>query len=447
MNTSHMSETEDQPAPGKPLPIASSAETRTAGNARKAKIAFFGHFGRGNWGNESTLQATLCCLRRLAPDAEFMCICTGPDTVARTYSITAVPSRTFSAERRTPHNRLIRSARRLVVGVPRELRQWIGSLKTLRGTDALVVPGTGLLNDVDTFLSWGPYDMFRWSVAARLCRCKVLFVSVGAGPLDSHAGRFLVKSALSLADFRSYRDESTQQYLEGIGFRAGHDPLYPDLAFSLSEDLAPERNDSWKPRPVVGIGLMKYAGEYGFEKPTRVVYTAYLRTLVDFVEWLLLRGYDARLLIGDVVDRPAVQEFRSLLDERPVTQEAGRVIDEPIESVEGLLRQLVATDLVVATRFHNVLLALLLNKPVIAISFHHKCTSLMSQMGLSEYCQDIDRLSTSRLFGQFSELEQNAGDVKRMVAEIVGAKRDALAEQYGIILERIWPDTVSRPLP
>ena len=62
-----------------------------------------------------------------------------------------------------------------------------------------------------------------------------------------------------------------------------------------------------------------------------------------------------------------------------------------------------------ATRFHNVLLALLLNKPTIAISFHHKCTSLMSQMGLSEYCQDINRLDSGTLIAQFSHLQQNAG--------------------------------------
>jgi len=447
MNTSNMSETEDHSAHGKPLSIASSPETPTAGNAKRPRIAFFGHFGADNWGNESTLQAILCCLRRLAPNAAFTCICTGPDTVARTYNITAVPSRTFSAERRTPQSRPARWARKLVVGVPGELRQWLRSLKTLRGTDALVVPGTGLLNDVDTFLSWGPYDMFRWSVAARLCRCKILFVSVGAGPIHSRAGRFFVKSALSLAEFRSYRDESTQQCLEGIGFRAANDPVYPDLAFSLSEDLVPERNDSGEPRPVVGIGLMKNAGQYGLEKPTSAVYTAYLQTLVEFVEWLLLRGYNVRLLIGDVVDTPAVREFRSLLNERPVTQEAGRVIDEPIESVEGLLRQLAATDLVVATRFHNVLLALLLNRPVIAISFHHKCTSLMRQTGLSEYCQDIDRLNSGWLFEQFSQLEENAGNVKLMIAERVETNRHALAEQYAIILRKIWPDRVSGPLP
>ena len=68
--------------------------------------------------------------------------------------------------------------------------------------------------------------------------------------------------------------------------------------------------------------------------------------------------------------------------------------------------------MVVATRFHNVLLALLLNKPVIAISFHHKCASLMKEMGLSEYCHDINHMNADRLIEQFQDVERNADKLK-----------------------------------
>jgi polysaccharide pyruvyl transferase WcaK-like protein len=419
----------------------------TTGRVKQPKkIAFFGHFGGYNWGNESTLQAVLCHLRRVVPNAEFNCICSDPSTVAMTYDIAAVSSRAlvddgFRAalvvEYRTLHSPLARLARKLVVEVPSELWQWVKSIRTLWGTDALVVPGTGLLTDAYSLRDWGPYDLFRWSIAARLCRCKILFVSVGAGPLYSRAGRFFVKTALSLADFRSYRDESSLRYLEGIGFRAGNDPVYPDLAFSLPESLVPRGHDGEGRRPVVGLGLMVHAGRYSVERPATSVYSAYLETLVEFTEWLFAHEYDVRLLIGDAVDTPATQEFKSLLKKRSLMYGEERIIDEPIASVDDLLKQLAATDVVVATRFHNVLLALLLNKPVIAISFHQKCASLMSQMGLSEYCQDINRLSSVRLIEQFSQLRQSSDGVKRMIMEEVRACRDALDEQYAVILSEI----------
>ena len=423
-------------APHAQSPPRMTTLNTSASTKQPKKIAFFGHFGGFNWGNESSLQAVLCHLRRVVPNTEFNCICSDPSTVAMTYDIAAVSSRALVGEYRALHSPLARLARKLVVGVPCELWLWVKSFRTLWGTDALVVPGTGLLTDAYTLRDWGPYDLFRWSITARLCRCKILFVSVGAGPLYSRAGRFFVKTALSLADFRSYRDESSLRYLEGIGFRAGNDPVYPDLAFSLPESLIPRGHDGEGRRPVVGLGLIARPGVQR-ERHATSVYSAYLETLMEFTEWLFAHEYDVRLLIGDLVDTPVTQEFKSLLKKRSVMYGEERIINEPIASVDDLLKQLAATDIVVATRFHNVLLALLLNKPVIAISFHHKCASLMSQMGLSEYCQDINRLSSVRLIEQFSQLRQSSDSVKRMIMEEVRACRDALDEQYAIILSEI----------
>ena len=404
---------------------------------KRPKIAFFGHFGSGNFGNESTLQAILCHLTRVAVDTEFTCICTSPETVAATYNIAAVRTPYHVVRPWKLNNRLTRLARKLVVGIPSELWRWLKALKILWGTDALVIPGTGLLTDAWGLWGWGPYDLFKWSLTARLCRCKVLFVSVGAGPLYSRAGRFFAKTALSLADFRSYRDESSQQYLTSIGFQADNDRVYPDLAFSLPESMIPLRHDRKGRRLVVGLGLMEHGGMYGVRGPTDAEYAAYLDCLVLFVEWLLAQGYDIRLLIGDVGDRPATREFGDLLKERIPAADEARIMDDPVSCVEDLLAQLAGTDVVVATRFHNVLLALLLNKPVISISFHHKCSSLMSAMGLSDYCMEISGLSAEDLIGKFRALETNAHTLKDSIKQKTAECARALDEQYSLIFREL----------
>jgi len=303
----------------------------------------------------------------------------------------------------------------------------------LRRTDMLIIPGTGLLTDAYGLLSWGPYNMFKWSLIAKICRCKLLFVSVGAGPIYGALGRCFVKSALSLADFRSYRENSTMQYLKGIGFRADNDQVYPDLVFSLPEAVIPHQDTKKSRRSVVGLGLMGDAGKYSVSRPSNEIYRAYLENLVRVVRWLLAHEHDVRLLIGDLDDVRATQEFRGLLGERLSVCDQGHIIDEPVFSVEGLLSQIAATDIVVATRFHNVLLALLCNKPVISISFHHKCESLMSTMGLSAYCLDINDLKADRLIEKFCNLETNAGKLKPLIREKVREFRKALDEQYKFI--------------
>jgi polysaccharide pyruvyl transferase WcaK-like protein len=402
----------------------------------RRKIAFFGHFNSTNLGNESTLQAILYNLRRFLPDAEVTCISTGPEATAATHHIDAIPVHESFVKSWVPRNPVTRALRKICVGLPSEPYRWVSGIMSLRHTDMLIIPGTGLLTDAYGLLSWGPYNLLRWSLIAKVCRCKLIFVSVGAGPVYGTLGKHFIKSMLSLADFRSYRDHSSKQCLENIGFHSDGDRVYPDLVFSLPEAVIPQQDTKKSSRRVVGLGVMVKAGKSGVG-PDDTTYLAYLEKLAILVKWLLAREYDVRLLSGDVGDVPAWQEFRNLLRERLSAYDEQHVIDQPICSVEDLLSQIVATDIVVATRFHNVLLALLCNKPVISISFHHKCESLMSTMGLSDYCLDIKDWDADQLIEKFFDLEKNADQIKSVIREKAREFREALDEQYQCIFNLV----------
>jgi len=137
--------------------------------------------------------------------------------------------------------------------------------------------------------------------------------------------------------------------------------------------------------------------------------------------------------MGDAADDAHVlHEFKGLLQQSSLFDPA-RIIDIPITTVNDLLTRLAETDVVVATRFHNALLALVLNRPVILISFHQKCDSLMDQMGLSDYCEDINSLSTDKLVRQFVRLRQNADMLKDVTKRKANEQRRALEQQYEII--------------
>jgi polysaccharide pyruvyl transferase WcaK-like protein len=403
------------------------------------KISIFGHFGKGNFGNDSTLQATLYHLRRLVPNAEVTCICMSPESVAATYNVAAVPISDTVVKPWTLRNPLARLMRKIFIGVPSEIYRWVKSFMILRGTDALIVPGTGLLTDVYGLQNWGPYSVFKWTAIAKLCRCRVIFLSVGAGPLYSKRGRWLVRAALALADFRSYRDDATKQYLSAIGVRTVADSVSPDLAFSLPKDILPPTDLRGGRRPVIGLGLMLYRGEFSATAADSSCYAAYLGALRVFVKWLLSRGYDVRLLSGDLCDMPAVRDFKELLKGDLAVGGNDRIIQEPINSVENLLSQLMTTEAVVATRFHNTLLALLLNKPTISIAFHQKCVSLMSDMGLSEYSQKFEDLDADKLIAQFCDLEKNAGSLTQTIRQKAEGFRRALDDQYRLIFQYFEP--------
>jgi polysaccharide pyruvyl transferase WcaK-like protein len=402
------------------------------------KIAFFGHFDSSNFGNESTLQAILYHLRRFHPDAEILCISTGPEATMATHQIDAIPIAETFMESWTPRHPLLKVLRKICIGLPSEAYRWISGLFRLRHADTLIIPGTGLLTDAYGLISWGPYNLFKWSLIAKLCGCKLLFVSIGAGPIYSTMGRYFFRSILRLADFRSYRDDTTLQYLRNIGLNVDGDRVYPDLAFSLPEAVIPRYPVvNYKHKTIVGLGVMQYAGKYSVANPNDKIYDDYLNSLVKFVKWLLAHDYDVRLLSGDLADEHTRKEFRDFLRGELRGLDEERIIDEPITSVAELLAQIATTDIVVATRFHNVLLALLCNKAVLSISFHHKCESLMRAVELSDYCLDINDLKAEKLIEKFCDLERDADIIKLSIGEKARVFREELDEQYRLIFNLI----------
>jgi hypothetical protein len=58
----------------------------------------------------------------------------------------------------------------------------------------------------------------------------------------------------------------------------------------------------------------------------------------------------------------------------------------------------------------------------------------MSQMGLSEYCQDVKQLNVDRLIGQFCDLEKNAVALTLSIKNKADQFRRALDEQYDRVL-------------
>jgi len=57
----------------------------------------------------------------------------------------------------------------------------------------------------------------------------------------------------------------------------------------------------------------------------------------------------------------------------------------------------------------------------------------MTQMGLAEYCLDINTLDAQRLIQKFCELENDADRVKSAIRQKTKECREALDQQYSAI--------------
>ena len=414
-------------------------------NNKKNKIAFFGVFGSQNLGNECTLQAVIYNIHKASPDATFTCLCTVPEDAKLRHNIPA-----FAAHRVYPawldsqswsrrRSRLMRLLRKVLLEIPLELVHWAKSFRVMQGSQMLIVPGTQVVSDyLNGPFSW-PYDIFKWAVIAKLCRAKVLFLNIGVGPIYHPLSKWFIKTSLNLSDYRSYRDVASKQCLEKTGPCQTRDLVYPDLAFSLQSTLLPTCENAGKQRPVFGIGVKDYLGLEGLrDRHNNSTYRNYLNTLGDLVAWLCERNYMVRLIIGDVLyDSDVKQDFMELLHERGLMNNEDQIVSEPVFTVKQLLSQIAAIDFLVTSRFHNLVLALMLNKPVVCLSDHRKLDSLMTEIGLTEYCLPLAKLDFGDLLDRLVKLEKNAEALRPYIKQKTEEYRRTLEEQYNLIFKSV----------
>ncbi len=84
-----------------------------------------------------------------------------------------------------------------------------------------------------------PLEVLRWSLAARLAGAELVFLSVGAGPIDQVWSRRFLKTAVALAHEVSYRDSRSKDFMASIGRDVGSDRVLPDLALSRAARRRP----------------------------------------------------------------------------------------------------------------------------------------------------------------------------------------------------------------
>jgi polysaccharide pyruvyl transferase WcaK-like protein len=400
-------------------------EAAGAADGMEPTVALFGLFGSGNLGNDGSLESMLLSLKEKRPGARIFCVCRDPEVVAETFGIETVRIRSKKSEGIA--NRL----NSIFLKVPGKIMDFFQAFRHIRKASVMIVPGTGVLDDFGDGPAGMPLFVFTWCLAARLAGTRIVFVSIGAGPIKHRLSRWLMTSAARMAEYRSYRDAASREFMEKVGVDTSRDSMYPDLAFKLP---VPQPVDADTSRPLtVGVGVMNYRGWYGFEERGQAVFESYIAKMTTFITRLLASGHNVRLLTGAEDDAPAVNAVLAAF----VGTDAQRLCSEPVHSLHDVFSQVAQTDLVVATRFHNVVAALMAGKPVISLSYAAKNDQLLAQMGLSEFCQHVESFDVEVLFEQFSALAAHREEHSRTVRRRVGEFRKSLEVQDEFLLSTV----------
>lgn len=327
--------------------------------------------GTGNVGNDASLETVRGLFTQLRPDLEMVVATPFVDGAQSVTDLPVVPVR----QDLTVHRRLGSRTAIARAVVRAEGRRLVDVVRLLRSCDGVVVTGTGIFDDFGE-RPWNmPYALVTWTMLARLLRRPFVFMAVGAGPIHDRLSRALMVVAARLATAVSYRDAGSLRFMESVGAGRRDAVVCPDVVFA---GPVPPRN---RVAPVVeharvGLGVMSYGGWSRIgEGP---VYEAYVDRLVETVDRLARAGHEIRFLVGQPCDEPVVRDVIS----QSAPEVAEQLHEPAIGDFQDLLSEVVDTDVVVATRYHNVVAALMAARPVVSLGYAPKNADLLSELGL-----------------------------------------------------------------
>jgi polysaccharide pyruvyl transferase WcaK-like protein len=399
----------------------------TSAGETPVRVGVFGLLGSGNLGNDGSLEAVLGYLRAERPEAVVDALCGGPEVVETRYGIPATRLHWYRGEYRTASRAGAIAAKGLgkLVDVVRTAA-WV------RRHDVVIVPGMGVLEATLPLRPWGfPYSLFLLCATGRLSGTRVALVGVGADTISDRPTRALVRWSARLATYRSYRDALSRDAMRAMGVDTVRDQVYPDLAFALPTPRASA--PSGTPGRVC-VGVMAFHGGNDDRARAEEIHRRYLDGTTRFVRALVEDGRPVRLLTGDEVDRPVVDAILDAVDSPLVTAaEAASLAD--------LMKETAAADTVVATRYHNLVCALKVGTPTLALSYAAKSDALMELMGLGAYRHSAREVDADRLLEQFRALEQRSAQLRRTLTERNQDAARRLEDQFTALTEALFPAT------
>lgn len=430
------------------------------------KIAVFAHCGNANLGDDALFAAVVQNVRLRLPDAEITGFTYNPEDSRQRHGVAAYPIRrpaeTAAQKTSTPESQgpgrlrralkaipglvpVVRACQQFVGGVsaiPGEIKFLWDSYRRLRGTDLFLVAGSQQLSD-HFGGPWGfPYTVFKFTLLSKLSGTKVALLSVGAGPLRSPLSRFFARRVLNMADYRSYRDAESSQLAMELGVKGSH-PVLPDLVYSLQLP-APKAAPAETTRTVVGMNPIPFYDPRYWHIADFQRYEKYVAEFSRFADWTERSGHAifffATQMRSDILTNDDIHRGMKESNSPNVLP------SNKIEGLQDLMNEIARADLVVANRYHGILFALAMSKPVLGIIYQEKGRSLMAQAGQADYVIEAKDLNAEKMIELMKSLEANAGAIREQISGRLEALRKALQEQYDIVLRMTPTKSVALPV-
>jgi len=448
-------------------------------------IGLFGHYGTYNLGDEAIISAIIQSIKRIMSDeAEIIAFSINPKDTEIRHGVKAYPIRnidfkikidTENFDQNIVNNandetdkvefisfnhcknrlkkiaflvnivQIIRRISSLTLKICQEITFILKSYGRLKDIDIFIVAGSGQLED-----EWGgvmgfPYTIFKWASLAKISKTKLVFLSVGAGPINHALSKLMIRLSLNYSQYASFRDMTSAQWIKNID--AIYDPIVaPDLAHNLitSEVIDNKKAKVDKSRHVVGINTMPILDKRYWFEADDYAYSHYIEKMAEICIRLKKSNIKFFLFSTHPKDELVSKDVITLLSSKFEwsDSELNNLIKKN-RSVDQLLETIATSDIVVATRFHAILLSYFSETPVVGICKDHKQRDLMDAMGQKKYKIDFSEFTSEKVFNLISSLLEHSNAEKKCIIAKNKEHEDSLNKQYSFLSKYIINNNIN----
>ena len=304
--------------------------------------------------------------------------------------------------------------------------------RVVRSLSLLLMAGGGQIDDY-----WGgayvqPRYLVTWTLLAKLRRVPTAYFCVGLDQLATRMGGFLALAALGQADLLSFRDHGTYGLLKGRGLRKPG-RVDADPAFGLA---GVSRKTEASGRIVISpICQRSWPGA------TDEKYARYVHELARYCEAVIRAGLTVRFACTQIsMDPGAVAAVSAAID--PALRGSWSIAE--LTTFDQFIHEASAADLLVTSRLHGVILAVVAGTTVIAVSVARKVNAVMADVDLADYCLEAATFDADRVV---CTIDAGAQAPRRSRAAGAGAgqpHRATLPAAYDALATLLGPRAVAQ---
>ncbi|MGD6875877.1 polysaccharide pyruvyl transferase family protein [Bacillus infantis] len=336
------------------------------------KIGIVGNYGHDNNGDEAILQGIITQLAENldVSKQDITIFSNNPENTLNRYGINS--------------KRLLHKRGSLIKSI---LATIASNYRTIKCLDVLIIGGGGLL--MDMYKRDAPLYAAH-ALMGKLSGSKVIIYGVGAGPISTKAGKFLIKRMIGLAHSVSVRDEDSKKLLSEIGINRPVE-IVADPAFMLGNGIARDRSENIQSVGVTAVPYYskEYWPEYNEEK-----YRSYINGMAKNLD-TLIRNRRIKVTFFSTKypqDVKATEDIVSLMEQKSSVSVLGDNL-APKEIVSICAQQ----DIIIGTRLHSLILASAVQTPVIGVGYHKKVHNFLKKIGQEKYYIEIGQLENTEV--------------------------------------------------